>query len=996
MFQIQVPLAPPPPRAGPAPRAVGELPAVVHYCFHEDDTEAAKRFRARLQSLDNTFKHAIQNLPPGVSDAKVKEAVHHVAASCHVLVNSAVNPAPALHVNGPACDVDEAVGIAQNLLAGHEQCRKLIEVPDTVQAHALRLLPAETGLQAICNQLSAAAQQTGVMAAPCHNPSRPHAVIQLTAPQTLVDDLHAQVTAEVERLAETLTTLRLPLPIPEHHYLTTAAARPLLMRAEADGVSVLLDQDQVQNGAGRKTRGGAPDKNAQKDLLYARVGENLTVRVTTCDIFAAGTDVIVNAANPKLQHIGGIARVIADRAGPAFEAESAASVQARGQVRVGQARATSGGNLSVRHVIHAVAPMYNEVTDRQIRPLLAGAFFSAMEVAHSVGAHSVAIPSLGTGVFNWWPQVAAEQAVIALRRFAHKYPNVRLLVVLMDEVAKKADFFAKYVRAAALAARTNAPAATNGLQQKNAAAGGGGTLRQAGSMSHCEEAVLPPLPVLPSHQWYYDDRTERFDNKNAAHAWIPYDYDQNMQLEAALARGDEVLEIFGDRLGVVPTHAKKLPGASAPMYKISLRDLTQTNVASKWRRHVKRAALGPRDPPPPNYAEVLASAKEARALHVSRMQAEAKQRAVAAPDSLMDCPEDVPVTLLKQPPASSSIAPTTGTPGNAVIGEQPASADAHTQEDTADGFGTAPTTVLLCGCGDKPQKNMDAIRAGIARAYTRTTMQAPDQATAAAVLQLREVVETLCRADMTARATDTGAIELRYLRRTGLKAVQTAVFKGLSDVLAAERTPYNSLWTAPDGTGPFVPDVEQPFALLDVASGSAEFVEAERNFLTGGFAAKVTRVQRVQTLPLWERFTTEVQHIRRFRGQGNENIVYPVFHGTCATQPETVAEGGFDYRYAASDQLFFGKGAYFAESMTYSHHYAYKLPEDKGKQRQAFMARLVAGKVEEREHNRDNTIIHPKKEFDSVRGLVSETMHAYVIYGLYMAYPEYLVTYALA
>ena len=74
-------------------------------------------------------------------------------------------------------------------------------------------------------------------------------------------------------------------------------------------------------------------------------------------------DAIVNAANQHLQHSGGVARAIAQAAGPALAADCAQLLSdgARfpsGCVPVGSAVRTGAGAMLCRAIIHAVAPRY--------------------------------------------------------------------------------------------------------------------------------------------------------------------------------------------------------------------------------------------------------------------------------------------------------------------------------------------------------------------------------------------------------------------------------------------------------------------------------------------------------------------------------------------------------------------------------------------------------------------------------------------------------------
>ena len=122
------------------------------------------------------------------------------------------------------------------------------------------------------------------------------------------------------------------------------------------------------------------------------------------------SDAIVNAANSRLVHGGGLARAIADAAGPALLAEC----DRIPDVPTGSAVATTGGDLAATWVIHAVGPVW-EGGHRGEAELLAAAYRSSLRVAAEVGARSVAFPSISTGIFGYPLELAAPVAVTAVR-----------------------------------------------------------------------------------------------------------------------------------------------------------------------------------------------------------------------------------------------------------------------------------------------------------------------------------------------------------------------------------------------------------------------------------------------------------------------------------------------------------------------------------------------------------------------------------------------------
>jgi O-acetyl-ADP-ribose deacetylase (regulator of RNase III) len=130
-----------------------------------------------------------------------------------------------------------------------------------------------------------------------------------------------------------------------------------------------------------------------------------TLELVQGDITELDTDAIVNAANERLAHGGGVAGVISRKGGPAIQRESDAWVHQRGRVPTGSAAITSGGRLRARHVIHAVGPVYDGTA--RSAELLASAVRAALHMADDHGLKSVALPAISTGIFGYPMEEAA-------------------------------------------------------------------------------------------------------------------------------------------------------------------------------------------------------------------------------------------------------------------------------------------------------------------------------------------------------------------------------------------------------------------------------------------------------------------------------------------------------------------------------------------------------------------------------------------------------------
>lgn len=148
--------------------------------------------------------------------------------------------------------------------------------------------------------------------------------------------------------------------------------------------------------------------------------------VVVGDLLAQTADAIVNAANGRLAHGGGVAAAVARAAGPELEDEGDRIVAARGPLAVGEAVVTTAGRLPFQGVIHAVGPHHGVGREEQ---LMVQALGAAFERAHERGWASVAFPAVSSGIFAVPLEVCARAYVRAVREFfaAHDETSLRTL-----------------------------------------------------------------------------------------------------------------------------------------------------------------------------------------------------------------------------------------------------------------------------------------------------------------------------------------------------------------------------------------------------------------------------------------------------------------------------------------------------------------------------------------------------------------------------------------
>ena len=178
----------------------------------------------------------------------------------------------------------------------------------------------------------------------------------------------------------------------------------------------------------------------QPRILAEYTSGHCILQAVLGDMTVEEVEAIVNAANTNLAHGGGLAGAIVARGGAVIQEES----NKLAPVATGSAAVTSAGALPCRWVIHAVGPIWGQGNEE---PSLRSAVRASLRHAAELGARSIALPAISTGIFGYPKPEGTRIVVDEARSWLDEHPDSPLATVrftAFDEPT--AELFATAIR----------------------------------------------------------------------------------------------------------------------------------------------------------------------------------------------------------------------------------------------------------------------------------------------------------------------------------------------------------------------------------------------------------------------------------------------------------------------------------------------------------------------------------------------------------------------
>lgn len=159
------------------------------------------------------------------------------------------------------------------------------------------------------------------------------------------------------------------------------------------------------------------------------------IEVVTGNIVTMEFDAIVNAANSSLLGGGGVDGAIHRAAGPDLVHEC----RLLGGCKTGQAKVTKGYRLPACHIIHTVGPVWRGGENGEPE-LLASCYRESLARAREIGARTIGIPAISTGIYGYPMGKAALVAVktITIEVREHNTAFDQIALVCFDAAAASA------------------------------------------------------------------------------------------------------------------------------------------------------------------------------------------------------------------------------------------------------------------------------------------------------------------------------------------------------------------------------------------------------------------------------------------------------------------------------------------------------------------------------------------------------------------------------
>ena len=212
------------------------------------------------------------------------------------------------------------------------------------------------------------------------------------------------------------------------HFQSTTGRKALKgIAAEQKAVVEVYTQEEEAEEANRATA------SLHRKICHGITDDGRTVNIMQGDLTEFLADVIVNAANEQLNHVGGIAGIIVRKGGSIVQEESTKYVERAGQLSVGDAVLLKAvGNLPCKAIVHAVGPRWSGGKTHE-EAYLAKAVRNSLAEASKHNYTSIAFPAISSGIFGVPVDICARAMMQGIKEFSAlgKPPQLSSITIML-------------------------------------------------------------------------------------------------------------------------------------------------------------------------------------------------------------------------------------------------------------------------------------------------------------------------------------------------------------------------------------------------------------------------------------------------------------------------------------------------------------------------------------------------------------------------------------
>ncbi|XP_076199138.1 protein mono-ADP-ribosyltransferase PARP14-like isoform X3 [Aptenodytes patagonicus] len=182
---------------------------------------------------------------------------------------------------------------------------------------------------------------------------------------------------------------------------------------------------------------------------YRQVTINgIVIAVYKADLCTHPVDVVVNASNEDLKHIGGLAEALLKAAGPELQQECDELVRKNGSLQPGCAVITGAGKLPCKNVIHAVGPRWRKDEAENCVYLLRKTVKESLRLAETLNHRSIGLPAISAGIFGFPLELCTYSIVSSIKETLEESMGDSSLkeVHLVDIAQNNIQAFSKALR----------------------------------------------------------------------------------------------------------------------------------------------------------------------------------------------------------------------------------------------------------------------------------------------------------------------------------------------------------------------------------------------------------------------------------------------------------------------------------------------------------------------------------------------------------------------